>query len=97
MTPGSCGVAVARLRRDLPSVSITPLEYATRAHEILEDAQRDLLSGADVPWSGEGLLATDAGLEATKEVVSTLRGLLIRSGGDGSVVEPRTESAGHRP
>ena len=77
------GVAVARLRRLLPSVSITPLEYATRAHEILEDAQRDLLSGADVPWSGEGLLATYAGLEATKEVVSTLRGLLL--GGEGTV------------
>ncbi len=47
-------VAVHRLRRLLPNVSITPLEYATRAHEILEDAVRDLLSGADVPWSGEG-------------------------------------------
>ena len=47
-----------RLREVLPGASITPLEYATRAHEILEDAQRDLLSGADVPWSGEGVLAT---------------------------------------
>jgi iron uptake system EfeUOB component EfeO/EfeM len=66
-------VAVRRLRSALPHVSIAPLEYATRAHEILEDAQRDLLSGADVPYSGEGLLATEAGLEATEEVVSTLR------------------------
>jgi hypothetical protein len=69
-------VAVAKLRGLMPHVSITPLEYATRAHEILEDAQRDLLSGADVPWSGEGVLATDAGLEATEEVISTLRPVL---------------------
>ncbi len=68
--------AVGRLRALLPGVSITPLEYATRAHEILEDAQRDLLSGADVPWSGEGVLATSAGLQATEEVISTLRPVL---------------------
>jgi hypothetical protein len=60
----------------LPSVQITPLEYATRAHEILEDAARDLLSGADVPWSDEGVLATAAGLVATREVLATLRPLL---------------------
>ncbi len=60
----------------LPSVQITPLEYATRAHEILEDAQRDLLSGADVPWSNEGVLATAAGLAATREVLATLQQLL---------------------
>ncbi len=69
-------VAVASLRDLLPHVSITPLEYATRAHEILEDAQRDELSGADVPWSGEGVLGTEAGLQATEEVISTLRGLI---------------------
>jgi iron uptake system EfeUOB component EfeO/EfeM len=68
--------AVHRLRSVLPHVSIEPLEYATRAHEILEDAARDLLSGADVPWSGEGVLATAAGLEATEEVISTLRPVL---------------------
>jgi hypothetical protein len=65
-------VAVRKLRSVLPEVAITPPEYATRAHEILEDAQRDLLSGADVPWSGEGMLATKAGLAATEEVISTL-------------------------
>jgi iron uptake system EfeUOB component EfeO/EfeM len=76
-------VAVQTLRALLAHVSITPLEYATRAHEILEDAQRDLLSGADVPWSGEGVLATEAGLEATEEVISTLRPIL---GGEESIV-----------
>ena len=70
-------VAVRRLHAAVPHVTILPLEYATRAHEILEDAQRDLLSGADVPWSGEGPLATYAGLEATEEVISTLKPLLV--------------------
>jgi iron uptake system EfeUOB component EfeO/EfeM len=69
-------IDVHKLKGLLPRVSITPLEYATRAHEILEDAVRDLLSGTDVPLSGEGVLATDAGLDATKEVFQTLRPLL---------------------
>lgn len=69
-------IDVHKLKGLLPRVSITPLEYATRAHEILEDAVRDLLSGTDVPLSGEGVLATDAGLGATKEVFQTLRPLL---------------------
>jgi iron uptake system EfeUOB component EfeO/EfeM len=68
---------VRRLRGMLGKVSIEPLEYATRAHEILEDAARDLLSGADVPWSKEGVLATDAGLQATEEVIATLHPLLV--------------------
>jgi high-affinity iron transporter len=77
---------VHTLRGMLGRVVISPLEYATRAHEILEDAIRDLLSGADVPWSGEGVLATDAGLEATEEVVSTLQPLLKGREGVGQVV-----------
>ncbi|MFZ1155798.1 MAG: EfeM/EfeO family lipoprotein, partial [Solirubrobacteraceae bacterium] len=67
---------LAHLHKTLPSVQISPLEYATRAHEILEDAQRDLLSGVDVPWSGEGVLGTAAGLAATREVFHTLEPLL---------------------
>jgi high-affinity iron transporter len=75
------------MRGALGQVSITPLEYATRAHEILEDAVRDLLSGADVPWSGEGVLATDAGLEATERVVATLQPLLKGREGVGQLVD----------
>jgi len=72
---------VGKLRVALPQVSITPLEYATRAHEILEDAARDLLSGTDVPLSGEGVLGTYSGFEATKQIVHTLRALLgVREG-----------------
>jgi iron uptake system EfeUOB component EfeO/EfeM len=64
------------LRQVLPTVPIDTLDYTLRAHEILEDAQRDFLSGTDVPWSGAGVLATAAGLAATQEVVATLTPLL---------------------
>ncbi|MFZ2112818.1 MAG: EfeM/EfeO family lipoprotein [Solirubrobacteraceae bacterium] len=77
------------LRAALPSVRITPLEYATRAHEILEDAQRDLLSGTHVPWSGQGVLGTAAGLDATEEVFRTLQPLL--SGRENTEAEVRSE------
>jgi hypothetical protein len=77
------------LRKSLPSVQITPLEYATRAHEILEDAQRDLLSGAHVPWSGQGVLGTAAGLDATEEVFRTLQPLL--SGRESTEADVRSE------
>jgi iron uptake system EfeUOB component EfeO/EfeM len=69
-------VNVNQLQRALPRGAISPLDYATRSHEILEDAQRDLLSGVDVPWSGQGVLGTAAGVTATKEVVATLTPLL---------------------
>jgi high-affinity iron transporter len=67
---------VRRLARAVVRAPITPLDYATRAHEILEDAQRDFLTGAHVPWSHEGVLATDSALAATQVVISTLSPLL---------------------
>jgi len=67
---------VGRLRHVVRSVAIDPLAYATRAHEILEDAQRDMLSGQAAPWSGAGVLATAASLDATEAVIGTLRPLL---------------------
>jgi high-affinity iron transporter len=72
-------IDVAVLGAKLPHVSIDPLDYATRAHEILEDAQRDLLSGKAVQWSQQGVLGTAAGLASTREVVGTLSPLLSSS------------------
>jgi iron uptake system EfeUOB component EfeO/EfeM len=63
---------VRRLPRAVKRVEITPLDYATRAHEILEDAQRDMLSGQQAPWSGAGVRATGAALAATDAVLATL-------------------------
>jgi hypothetical protein len=77
--------AVVSLKRTLPRTEIDPLDYAARAHEILEDAQRDLMSGNQVPWSGEGVLGTAAGVTATREVVRTLAPLM--QGRENTLVE----------
>ena len=68
--------ADADLRRTLPRVDIDVLDYTNRGHEILEDAQRDLMSGTEVPWSHEGVLGTAAGLTATREVIHTMSRLM---------------------
>lgn len=67
---------LGRLRRAVPAVHIAPLDYANRSHEIIEDAQRDLLSGMDVPWSKQGVLGTAASFAATEELFHTLQPLL---------------------
>ncbi|HEY4280077.1 MAG TPA: EfeM/EfeO family lipoprotein [Conexibacter sp.] len=67
---------VDKLPHALRTVEITPLDYATRAHEIMEDAQRDMISNVAAPWSGEGLRATDDGLLATGVVLRTLSPIL---------------------
>jgi high-affinity iron transporter len=66
--------------RALRTGELTPLDYATRAHEILEDAQRDQLSGVAPRWSGSGVLATAADLDATQVVLRTLQPVLAGRG-----------------
>jgi hypothetical protein len=73
----SLAVHVHALVTVLPQATLTPVEYARRTHEILEDAVRDFLSGTDVPWSGEGVLATDAGVQVTEELIATLAPVLV--------------------
>lgn len=73
---GALKAASIRLQRILPTVPIATLAYTLRIHEILEDAQRDLLSGADVPWSGAGVLGTEAGVDATRELLATVKPIL---------------------
>jgi hypothetical protein len=65
-----------RLRAAVPGVEIDALDYATRGHEIVEDAQRDLLNGMDVPWSHQGVLGTAAAVASAEEVFTTLKPLL---------------------
>lgn len=67
---------VGQLVHVLPTVGLPAADYVTRAHEILEDAERDFLSGASVPWSGQGVLATQASLSATDVVIDTLGSLI---------------------
>jgi iron uptake system EfeUOB component EfeO/EfeM len=67
---------LVHLRAAVPGVEIDALDYATRGHEIIEDAQRDLLSGMDVPWSHQGVLGTASALASVEEVFHTLKPLL---------------------
>lgn len=67
--------AVARLRTRLPKIAMDPADYVLRAHEILEDAQRDFLSGADDRWSDAGVLATAEATRATTVVFGTIEPL----------------------
>jgi len=67
---------LVRLRAAVPGVEIDALDYATRGHEIVEDAQRDLLSGMQVPWSHQGVLGTAGAVAAAEEVFRTLKPLL---------------------
>jgi hypothetical protein len=69
-----------RLARGLVAVTVDPLDFTLRIHEILEDAQRDFMSGLDVPWSGAGVLATAAGVVATKELLSTVKPIMAGRG-----------------
>jgi len=69
-----------RLTRGLVAVTVDPLDFTLRIHEILEDAQRDFMSGLDVPWSGAGVLATAAGVAATKELLSTVKPIMTGRG-----------------
>ena len=69
-----------RLARGLVAVTVDPLDFTLRIHEILEDAQRDFMSGLDVPWSGDGVLATAAGVAATKELLSTVKPIMAGRG-----------------
>jgi hypothetical protein len=67
---------LGRLKKALPGVEIDALDYATRGHEIVEDAQRDLMNGMDVPWSHQGVLGTAAAVASAEEVFKTLKPLL---------------------
>jgi iron uptake system EfeUOB component EfeO/EfeM len=71
---------VARLRAVLPSSAITPLDYATRAHEILEDVQRDDFGASAPAPSDSGVRATADGIAATRLVLRTLAPTLAGRG-----------------
>jgi iron uptake system EfeUOB component EfeO/EfeM len=71
---------VRHLPHALGAGEILPLDYATRAHEILEDAQRDQLSGEASPWSGAGVRAVADDLAATRVVIRTLQPVLAGRG-----------------
>jgi iron uptake system component EfeO len=70
--------AVARLRARVAGMTIDPLEYSLRAHEILEDGIHLQLSGQASPWSGAALVALRAEVQGTHVVLDTLAPLIAR-------------------
>ncbi|WP_432983997.1 EfeM/EfeO family lipoprotein [Dactylosporangium sp. CA-233914] len=67
---------VSRLRDTLHEVLPAPADLPLRAHEILEDALRDDLTGLTDLGAGAGLAATWAGVEATEALLDMLAPLL---------------------
>ncbi|GAA4862514.1 FTR1 family protein [Saccharopolyspora rosea] len=70
------GADVATLRAQLPSVTIDPVDLPKRAHEILEDALRDHLTGATDQGAGATYPETLADVQVTRQVLDQLAPLL---------------------
>ena len=63
-----------RLPAAVREAELAPLDYATRAHEILEDVQRDRMDDRT------GVRAAADGVAATRTVIGTLHGVLAGRG-----------------
>jgi high-affinity iron transporter len=67
---------VAELGRKMPSITTAPADMTIRVHEILEDAQRDHLSGNSDQGAGTGFAETLADVDGTRVVLSELAPLI---------------------
>ena len=75
---GALATGVATVQRNLTSADLAgdPTNLPIRAHEILEDALRDHLSGLDDQGSGAAFPETYADLQVTREVLGELAPLI---------------------
>jgi high-affinity iron transporter len=75
---GTLAGNVATIRQNLTSGDLTgdPANLSLRAHEIIEDAVRDHLSGIDDAGAGAGYPMTYADTQADRAVLGYLSGLL---------------------
>jgi iron uptake system component EfeO len=80
---------VARLRTRVATMTIDPLEYSLRAHEILEDGIHLQLSGQASPWSGSALVALRAEVKGTRVVLATLAPMIERRDAGGALPQAR--------
>lgn len=67
---------VTALRASFPRTQIDPRDLGLRAHEIMEDASRDTLTGGADQGSGSELAELSAELDSTRELVTVLRPVL---------------------
>ncbi|HEY3684046.1 MAG TPA: EfeM/EfeO family lipoprotein [Streptosporangiaceae bacterium] len=65
-----------KLRGQWSDQRIDPLDLGLRAHEIMEDAERGVLTGQSDDGSGTDLATVSADLDGTRDVLSVLRPLL---------------------
>ncbi|WP_236792381.1 iron uptake transporter permease EfeU [Amycolatopsis sp. GM8] len=70
------GQDLATLRQKLPAITADPADLPIRAHEILEDALRDKLSGNSDQGAGSAYQETLADVEATRVVLDELTPLV---------------------
>jgi iron uptake system EfeUOB component EfeO/EfeM len=70
-------------------MTIDPLEYSLRAHEILEDGIHLQLSGQASRWSGAALVAMRAEVRGTHVVLDTLEPLIARRDATGALPQAR--------
>ena len=69
-------VAAVSAHLDDPDLAGYPTNLLLRAHEILEDALRDHLSGIDDEGAGAAFAETSADLDATRAVLGELEPML---------------------
>jgi high-affinity iron transporter len=69
-------VAAVRANLTSPAIAGDPTNLPLRAHEILEDALRDHLSGLDDQGGGAAYAETYADLQATRAVLAELSPLI---------------------
>lgn len=70
------GQDVATLREQFPTITADPADLPLRAHEILEDALRDKLTGRSDQGAGTGYQETLADVAGTRVVLDELAPLL---------------------
>lgn len=68
--------SVRTLAREFPGITISLTDLPLRCHEILEDALRDTLSGADDYGSGTGFASVLADVAGTREILGVLASLI---------------------
>lgn len=67
---------ISSLEDKLTSLTVDPKDMPIRAHEILEDAQRDHLSGMTDQGAGSGFAETLADVDGTRVVLGELQDLI---------------------
>jgi high-affinity iron transporter len=72
------GQDLATLRQKLPTITADPADLPIRAHEILEDALRDKISGMSDQGAGSGYQETLADVDGTRVVLDELAPLITQ-------------------